>query len=175
MRNMELTIMGKEPQMTDAQLDHFIVLQSSYNRFPAFLKLYMDAIISYQQFMDNLIDVYTMSDNLYKYRDLVRTAFEWYKSILDESNSKFTDDYINSLPQYVKVYRGMTQAESRNKKYGVSWTLDKNVAEFFAYEYCRNLDTAKYKKTVKSKIINKDDIIYYTNQRNENEIIILIK
>jgi len=174
MRNVNLTIVNKEPQMTDNELDHFITVQDSFNRFPAFVKLYMEGIISRKQYIDNLIDAYTMSDNLYKYRDLVRTAFEWYKSLIDESGSKIIDGDIISLPQYIKVYRGMTKAESRNKQYGVSWTLDKNVAEFFAYNYMRNYDTAKYKKTVISKTINKDDILYYSNNRNEKEIIILI-
>lgn len=82
--------------------------------------------------------------------------------------------YLKSLPDEIEIHRGMTVKESKNKDYGISWTLDKKVAEFFAYKHPDNqfLDE---EKTVFSLTIPKKEVIAYFGGRQEEEIIWVCK
>jgi len=73
------------------------------------------------------------------------------------------DDYeiYNALSETIIVYRGcknLRQAKS------ISWTTDKNTAEFFANRFTKG--------KVYQATISKDNIIAYINDRNEHEIIL---
>ena len=76
-----------------------------------------------------------------------------------------------STPEKVGIYRGMTKIELKSGEFGISWTLDKEKAEFFAYTYVRNTSTNLLPKTVHKIIVDKKDIIAYFNGRKEQEII----
>ncbi len=80
-------------------------------------------------------------------------------------------NYLKKLPEQIKIYRGMTEQELEGKSFGVSWTLKKEVADFFAFDYWRNTATAHLKKTVHEITINKSDVIAFLNDRREYEII----
>ena len=80
-------------------------------------------------------------------------------------------EFLKNLPDKVTIYRGMTVEESTKEHQGVSWTLDKKVAEFFAYQYTRNQSTSKKPKTVVEKVIDKSEIIAVFLGREEQEII----
>lgn len=67
-----------------------------------------------------------------------------------------------SLPEQIKIYRG--EQFGGNRK-GLSWTMDRNIAEWFAKRFQKN-------GYVKSGIAYKDDILAYFNCRNEKEIVI---
>ncbi len=69
----------------------------------------------------------------------------------------------------------MTKIESKSRNYGISWTLKKEVAEFFAYTYIRNHAICGLRKTVKSTVINKSDVVAFFNGRKEFEIIYISK
>jgi hypothetical protein len=79
-------------------------------------------------------------------------------------------EFLNSLPDVIEIHRGMTVRESKSKEYGISWTLDKKIAEFFAYEYLQAL-VSKEKKTVVTQTIPKSEVIAYLNGREEQEIL----
>ena len=99
------------------------------------------------------------SYNLYYYRGVVRKAFT-YASLRKERLMTTEElEFLKNLPDKVTIYRGMTVEESTKEHQGVSWTLDKKVAEFFAYQYIRNQSTAKKPKTVVEKVIDKSEII----------------
>lgn len=69
-----------------------------------------------------------------------------------------------------KVYRG-TKEGVEDK--GISWTLNKEIAEFFANRYfTKKIDGAPL---IKEMEITKEDVLFYTNKRNEEEVIILPK
>lgn len=78
--------------------------------------------------------------------------------------------YLKGLPDEVQIYRGMSFQEAKSKNYGVSWTLDETVAEFFAYKHPDKY-MSNDEKTVVSKVIPKSEIIAYFEDRKEKEII----
>jgi hypothetical protein len=65
----------------------------------------------------------------------------------------------------------MSEKELKSGNFGVSWTLSKKVARFFAEDYKRNYDTRKHKKIVHSMIVDKASIIAYFSSRKEKEVI----
>lgn len=77
-------------------------------------------------------------------------------------------EFLASLPDKITIYRGGSVTEQKTKKYGISWTLNREVAEQFA-----NVKTIRDKKEmiVIEKEINKSEVIAYFNQRQEEEII----
>ncbi|XWW44458.1 hypothetical protein JYG30_17015 [Fibrella sp. USSR17] len=145
---------------------------NSYNRFGAFLKY-----CSFLSFTDSelysyaLSMAYTSSDNLFAYGDDVRTAFEAADNLalMNEDDIRL----YQSLPDMITIYRGMTVAERDSISYGLSWTLKKEVAEFFAYKYNRNHTTNHLPKCVHEITITKADITCVFTDRDESEIICL--
>jgi hypothetical protein len=118
---------------------------------------------------------YENSDNLYSFRHDVLLAFlknEPEKEYLMNAAEK---RFLNSLPEQITIYRGMTTKEFKEKSFGPSWTLKKEVAEFFAHEYKRNYDTSNMKKIVHKITINKSEVVAFFNGRKEFEIIYIDK
>lgn len=76
----------------------------------------------------------------------------WFKKI----------GYISDLSGVVMIYRGVGSEKYRD---GISWTLDKSKAEWFATRFTD--DGIIYSAKVKSK-----DILYYISERGEEEIIV---
>lgn len=68
---------------------------------------------------------------------------------------------FNSLPDHITVYRG---CENRNKN-GMSYTLSRGKAEWFANRYSGNGEVIE-------REIPKKNVLFYTNRRLEQEIVI---
>ena len=81
------------------------------------------------------------------------------KYLMDE------EDYekYSSLADKVTIYRGVRDGDY---KYEMSWTLSKPKAEWFATRY----DSEK--PIVLETTVNRNDILCYTNDRGESEVII---
>lgn len=62
------------------------------------------------------------------------------------------------------VYRGVTSYNAKNVK-ALSWTLDENVAQWFAHRYGEQ-------GTVYQAQIRKDDIYAIFTGRNESEVMV---
>lgn len=77
----------------------------------------------------------------------------------DEERSR-----LQSLEDPVTVYRGVTSYNAKNIK-ALSWTLDENVAQWFAHRYGEQ-------GTVYQAQIRKDDIYAIFTGRNESEVIV---
>jgi hypothetical protein len=65
----------------------------------------------------------------------------------------------------------MTVEELESGDFGVSWTLSKERAEFFAFKYGRNLSTEGKPKIVHQLEVMKVEILAYFNERNEQEVV----
>jgi hypothetical protein len=74
-------------------------------------------------------------------------------------------DFFDSLPERVTVYRG-TQRPGRHV--GISWTTDKEIAEWFARRFC-----LKGTPTLLSGQVRKSSIIAAFAHRKESEVICL--
>jgi hypothetical protein len=116
-------------------------------------------------------DAYTSSDNLYCYKADVKQAFTCDEVERDYLMNKSERQYLKNLPEQITIYRGMTENELKQKSFGCSWTLKKEVADYFANTYQRNFATKHLKKVVHSMTINKSEVIAFFNGRDEFEII----
>ena len=80
--------------------------------------------------------------------------------------------YLKELPQLFEIHRGMTVEEFESGEFGISWTLSKSVAEFFATKYLRNHSTNHLPKMIHSLKVNKKSVLGYLNSRQEQEIVL---
>jgi len=157
--------------MTENEIDDILfgIGVDSFNRFQTFIKLIPK--LKGKSYWYALRNSYDMSDNLFEYSAIVKGCFlkdEPQRECLMQSNEM---EYLKNLPEQITIYRGMTENELKQKSFGCSWTLEKDIAEFFANTYQRNFATKHLKKIVHEMNINKSEVIAFFNNRNEFEII----
>ena len=116
---------------------------------------------------------YTCADNLYPYRDDVKAAFSAKRKGREALMTEQELEVWQNLPQQVSIYRGMTIEENISGDFGISWSLSIETANFFAFEYTRNIYTRNLPKTVQHLEVDKKDIIAFFNERKEEEVIYL--
>ncbi len=78
---------------------------------------------------------------------------------------------LDNLPEELTIYRGMTVDEDTSKNYGISWSLDKKVAEKFAYEFPHNYNVRGLTMMVKELKVKKEQITALFLGRKEYEVI----
>jgi hypothetical protein len=157
--------------MNENEIDDFLfgIGVNSFNRFSVFLK--MIPFLSGSSYWYALRQSYEMSDNLYKYSKIIKKCFLKKRKYREFLMLPHEIDYLQKLPEKITIYRGMTENELNQNSFGCSWTLKKDVAEFFATKYSRNFDTNNLKKIVQEITINKNEVIAFFNEREEFEII----
>lgn len=105
---------------------------------------------------------------LYKHKD----ATCWYPKIVLIENIGSRDD-IDNLDEEVIIYRGTDIGEFNSKIFSQAWTLDKNIAQQFAFIHYAG--QPKYINTsrivIKAKI-NKNDIYFYDKSLQEQEVVV---
>jgi hypothetical protein len=141
----------------------------SFNRFKTFLK--MKSQLKGKNYWYALRSSYEMSDNLYSFSKMIKKCF--LKSEPQRESLMLPEEieYFNNLPYQITIYRGMTEDDLNQKAFGCSWTVKKEVAEYFAYTYMRNIDTRNINKVVHELTINKNEVVAFFNAREEFEII----
>ena len=144
----------------------------SYNRMERFLEL-ADTLDDKLYWL-GLKWAYSDCDNTYRYKDQLKTLFSSDREDRECLMNEEERDFLENLQETVPVYRAMTYEELESGSFGVSWTLKKLVAEYFRDEYSRNKSTAHLNKLVHKKSISKDKITAYWNERDEDEVIIVI-
>jgi hypothetical protein len=113
--------------------------------------------------------VWTNSENVWQYRT------EWMPIFLSPRPER---EYIMPeedrevfarLPDRLTIYRGC----NRLNKHGLSWTLNRDVAEMFATKRnVLNCNTGKRVKTrIIERVIHKSEAIAYLSDRKEEEIV----
>lgn len=95
--------------------------------------------------------------NFEMWNELLRSQRPERNNLMDEEELS----RLASLPDAVIVYRGCVAGVNEN---GLSWTLDRTKAEFFANRFSK-------KGIVLERTINKDEIIAVFLGRNESEVI----
>ena len=138
-------------------------------RFQAFLAI--KCLLNNKQYWIALRNAYEGSDNLYEYRHDVNIAFTAEEPMREFLMNKSERNYLDSLPERITIYRAITEKELEHGSFGVSWTLNKKVASFFAKKYTRNYSTNHLSKTIHQLQIYKSEIIAFFNGRKEFEII----
>ena len=133
-----------------------------------------------RQLFCNLCHDQEMTDEAYNYGlnlaytcgNAGREAFFYFSDyrvskdlIMEEKDKQLYD----KLPQQLIIYRGCDLIESKEgNEFGISWTTERKVAEFFAFRY------NNHNGRVFGLEIDKRDIIAYFTDRTEYEAIINI-
>lgn len=93
--------------------------------------------------------------------------FDWY-----ECSTKKEQRFYDAIEGEDYLYRGCTEEEG--DEYGISWTTDKGVAEFFAYRFKDILEkNGKHPRVIKIKVKDlSGDICGVLLDRGEKEVII---
>lgn len=89
-------------------------------------------------------------------------------------SDRMTDEelnYFNQLPTKLTVYRGTNEQEFNKNEFGISWTPEQKVAEYFAYRREEH-DSLISKRIVLAATVYKEDIIACLLDRSETELII---
>jgi hypothetical protein len=77
-------------------------------------------------------------------------------------------EFFKALPEKFTIYRGGTESEAKSKMYGVSWTLNREIAEKF-----QDVKRMRDRKpmVVHELEIERTEAIAYFNERKEEEVI----
>lgn len=157
--------------MNREDIEDELINKSSHDRFACFYDLRHH--LKGQDYWEVLRKAYQRSDNTYNQKLNILISFR-----AKEPNSEMVMDSLEreklaSLPDEIKIYRGMTVSEFKSRMFGISWTLDPKVAHFFAFEYGRNFTTNGEEKMIHEMIISKKDVFAYLASGKEEEIIYL--
>lgn len=132
------------------------------NRFDYLNWLHKGNLITDQECADAVYSIWTMQERFYRCgmskEKLIRMMKLAEKSPLLQSD---IDDLSDN--NTVTIYRGVKVKNYR----GLSWTIDKSVAEWFARRFGHNGD----KCYVFIGTINKKDILALFSSRNEKEVV----
>ncbi|MBL7847281.1 MAG: hypothetical protein JNL40_07425 [Cyclobacteriaceae bacterium] len=80
--------------------------------------------------------------------------------------------FLDARAKKVTLYRAMSINERESGEFGISWTLNKAVAEFYAYKYQGyELHRQEEERVVHSVTAEKENLIAYFKGRKEKEVI----
>lgn len=72
---------------------------------------------------------------------------------------------LDAMPDTLTIYRGCGDEETRGGRYGLSWTDNRAIAEFFAFRY------NDQGRAVVQTTVNRSDVLAYFSTRGESELI----
>jgi hypothetical protein len=145
--------------LLNKKYDSYVWLHERPYRIEAFQEI--QHLLSDTAYWKLLADIWTDTENQWQNYE------EWKELIGSERGSRHylmneeDDQILRSLPDEVIIYRGCQKGINEN---GLSWTLDKSKAEFFAKRLGKD-------GIVLEKKISKLDIIAVFTGRNEAEVI----
>jgi len=116
-----------------------------------------------------------MSDDLFYYKIDVLLAFSAGPENREALMTSRERSYLRRLPDEITIYRGMTKSELDSGKFGLSWSLKREIAEFYAITFQRNSATTGQEKLVHSITIKKHEVVAYFAGREEFEVIYISK
>ncbi len=146
----------KKPKIREAFSDA-LILADSYTRFALFEEL--SPFMNDAEYWESLAMAHTGSDNGYVFRERKKRAFLSPRKHRELLMDPVQRNFLKNLPDKVTVYRGMTRQEYESGEFGISWTLDRVQAWFFAFIYIRNQDTHHLPKVVVQATARKECII----------------
>ncbi len=121
-----------------------------------------------EEYWKNLASDYIMQD----YKKIpYSTYYKLFLSTRDKRELLMNEqelDFFKALPEKFTIYRGGTESEANTRMYGISWTLNKAIAEKF-----QNVKKMRDRKpmVIHELEIEKSEAIAYLNERQEEEII----
>ena len=132
------------------------------NRFDYLNWLHKGNLITDQECADAVYSIWTMQERFYRCGMSKEKLIKMIK--LSEKSPLLQSDIDDlSDENIITIYRGVKVNNYR----GLSWTVDKNVAEWFARRFGHDGDRCY----VFTGTINKKDIIALFSSRNEKEVV----
>ena len=148
-----------EKALQNKKYDSFVWLHERPYRIEAFQEI--ENLLSDTAYWKLLADIWTDTENQWQnyeeWKDLIGSERGSRHYLMNEEEFNL----LQSLSDEVTIYRGCQKGINEN---GLSWTLDKSKAEFFANRLGK-------KGIVLEKKISKSDIIAVFTGRNESEVI----
>ena len=132
------------------------------NRFDYLNWLHKDSLITDQECADAVYSIWTMQENFYRCGMSKEKLIKMMK-IAEKSPLLKSDIDDLSDEDTVTIYRGVKVNNYR----GLSWTVEKSVAKWFARRFRHNGD----KCYIFTGTINKKDILALFSSRNEKEVV----
>ena len=150
-----------EKALQNKKYNSYVWLHERPYRIEAFQEI--KHLLSDTAYWKLLADIWTDTENQWQnyeeWKDLIGSKRGSRHYLMNEED----DQILKSLPDEVTIYRGCQKRINEN---GLSWTLDKSKAEFFAKRLGKN-------GIILEKKISKSDIIAVFTSRGESEIIFL--
>jgi len=114
---------------------------------------------------DLLGDIWSGLENNDMQEDFIKESMREWLLASDRTTymTKKELELLRNLPDKVTIYRGAQFDEPAD---GFCWSLNKSVAEWFAKRF-RNQHPVIY-----TTVIDKNDILFYTNAADEEEIVV---
>lgn len=161
--NKLLTFFKEKISVTNSLRQIFFLIRKSYRC--TFFK-YANKYMNITDFSEMLIYCWSSCELPSTDVNVSQKEFLKWFSKGDKYSMMDNEDFAlyNNLQNEIKIYRGCKLKESEIQ-FGISWTTDENQAIWFSKRYNDN-------GYVYSAIVEKENILCYTNQRNEHEIII---
>lgn len=134
----------------------------NYNRWETFCSLCKDYELSDEAYNYGLNLAYTCGN-------AGKDAFLYFcdpRVSMELLMEKDEFEEYEKLPNDLTVYRGCNSIEAEIDDFGISWTTERKVAEFFAFRF------KDYNGRVFGMDIDKRDILAFFNGRNEYEVIV---
>ena len=135
---------------------------NNFNRWETFCSLCRDYELTDEAYNYGLNLAYTCG---YAGKDAFFYFFDPRVSMKLLMDEKEVNEY-ELLPNDLTVLRGCNSKEAETNDFGISWTTERRVAEFFAFRF-ENHDGRVY-----GMDIDKRDILAFFNGRNEFEVIV---
>lgn len=132
------------------------------NRFNYLNWLHKEDLITDQECADAVYSIWTMQESFYRCGMCKEKLIKMMK-MAEKSPLLLSDINDLSDENTVTIYRGVKVKNYR----GLSWTVDRSVAEWFARRFGHNGDSCY----VFTGIINKKNILALFNSRNEKEVV----
>jgi hypothetical protein len=147
-----------------------IEMSSSDDRMGKFID-YVDNFKKDRDYWEQLSTVYQSMNNSYKLKEEIKNLFQAKRPEKESLMNAEELKQLSKLPEIINIYRGMTIIEKNSGNYGMSWSIDEQVAKKFAEIFPHNYDSRGLEMTVEKKTINKKDVVAYFIGRDESEII----
>lgn len=153
----------KKADLIDAVLHReyskIIFLHERPYRLDAFVKIAKD--LPDDKYWSLLASIWTDTENGWQNLDTWRALFASERPGRGHLMDVDEHSTLRNLPDTVEIYRGCEKGVNED---GISWTLNRDKAEFFANRFTKQ-------GIVLTKQINKSDIIAVFNGRGEAEVI----
>jgi hypothetical protein len=150
-----------EKALQNKKYDSYVWLHERPYRIEAFQEI--EHLLSDTAYWKLLADIWTDTENQWQnheeWKELIGSTRGSRNYLMNEEEDKT----LSSLPDEVTIYRGCQKGINEN---GLSWTLDKSKAEFFAKRLRKD-------GIILEKKISKLDIIAVFTGRGESEVIFL--